>query len=67
MMRLHSGDYFGELALIFDQPRAATVTAVGPVKCVKLNRRSFKALLGPCEDILKRNMKTYHQYISTSI
>ena len=35
---LESGDYFGEISLLLDQPRAATVTAVGELKCVKLDR-----------------------------
>ena len=36
--RLGSSDYFGEIALLLDRPRAATVTAKGPLKCVKLDR-----------------------------
>lgn len=28
-----TGNYFGELALIQNQPRAASAFAVGPVKC----------------------------------
>ncbi len=36
--RLGPSDYFGEIALILDRPRAATVTARGPLKCVKLDR-----------------------------
>jgi CRP-like cAMP-binding protein len=35
---LGPSDYFGEIALILDRPRAATVTAKGPLKCVKLDR-----------------------------
>ena len=35
---LGPSDYFGEIALILDRPRAATVTASGPLKCVKLDR-----------------------------
>ena len=31
-------DYFGEIALMLDRPRAATVTAEGHLKCVKLDR-----------------------------
>lgn len=28
----------GEIALLLDRPRAATVVANGPLKCVKLDR-----------------------------
>lgn len=66
---LHTSDYFGERALIMNQPRAATVVTLGPVKCVRLERDKFTRLLGPCEDILRRNMQTYqsvlHQPSST--
>ena len=36
--RLRSSEYFGEVALLLDQPRAATVRAVGELRCVKLDR-----------------------------
>jgi cAMP-dependent protein kinase regulator len=65
--RLHAGDYFGEMALMFDQPRAATVKASGDVKTVRLDRQSFKRLLGSCEDLLKRNMSVYNMIISKQI
>ena len=35
---LGASDYFGEIALMLDRPRAATVTAQGQLKCVKLDR-----------------------------
>lgn len=60
--RLHKGDYFGELALLTDKPRAATVTAVGPTECVCLDTKAFIRLLGPCVDILKRNAANYRRY-----
>jgi cAMP-dependent protein kinase regulator len=65
--KLKKGDYFGEMALMFDQPRAATVKASGDVKTIRLDRQSFKRLLGPCEDVLKRNMTVYNQIISKQI
>eukprot|EP00742_Colponemidia_sp_Colp-10_P001162 GILJ01001253.1.p1 GENE.GILJ01001253.1~~GILJ01001253.1.p1 ORF type:complete len:430 (+),score=65.78 GILJ01001253.1:59-1291(+) len=57
--RLRCGDYFGEIALIKDQPRAATVTAVGTTKVLGLEKDAFRRLLGPLEEILQRNMETY--------
>lgn len=54
-----SGDYFGELALLHGEPRAANVIATTVLKCVTLDRGSFKRMLGPLEDILKRNASKY--------
>lgn len=41
-MTYRKGDYFGELALINDEPRAATVTATSRCKTVSIDRGSFK-------------------------
>lgn len=42
---LTPGDFFGELALIEDHPRSATVTAVDPTECVLYVAWEFTALL----------------------
>jgi cAMP-dependent protein kinase regulator len=48
------GDYFGELALLDDKPRAASVIAKTDVKVARLGRDGFKRLLGPVEQIMRR-------------
>lgn len=57
-------DYFGELALLSDAPRQATVRAKGRLKLASIDRDSFKRLLGPLEDLLKRNTSKYEKYMS---
>lgn len=47
------GDYFGELSLLNNDKRRATVRAVRPTVCLTLGRETFKRLLGPLETILK--------------
>jgi len=61
---LGPSDYFGEIALMLDRPRAATVTARGALKCAQLDRARFERLLGPCADILKRNIELYNSFVS---
>uniref|UniRef100_A0A6A7FTI7 cAMP-dependent protein kinase regulatory subunit-like isoform X2 n=1 Tax=Hirondellea gigas TaxID=1518452 RepID=A0A6A7FTI7_9CRUS len=65
--RLKRSDYFGEIALLLDRPRAATVTADGPLKCVKLDRARFERVLGSCSDILKRNIEQYNSFIALTV
>jgi CRP/FNR family transcriptional regulator, cyclic AMP receptor protein len=50
--RLSSGDWFGEIALIWESPRrTATVTAAGPVRFFVLTRQAFRGLIGHHPDI----------------
>ena len=58
-----SGDYFGELALLKGEPRAASIVADTNCKCISLDRMAFKRLLGPLEDILQRNSESYVKYM----
>ena len=42
---LKSGDFFGEIALVSDAPRTATVTTSSPVRALVVTDRSFRTLL----------------------
>ena len=43
-------EYFGERALIKEEPRKATIKAVGEVECLVLERAAFMKLLLPSAD-----------------
>jgi len=57
------GEYFGELGLVNHMPRAATVAAKEDVRVAFLDVSAFERLLGPCMDIMKRNMDEYEQQL----
>ena len=60
LIRVREGDYFGERALITNEVRAATVTAVSNCTLLKLDRNAFSLLLGPLEDIMKKKVESYN-------
>ena len=43
--QLGSGNYFGEVALIKDQPRNANVTAIEDTTCYVLDREEFRNVI----------------------
>jgi cAMP-dependent protein kinase regulator len=55
VMHYKKGDYFGELALLNDAPRAASVVSKTEVKVAMLGKDGFQRLLGPVEAIMRRN------------
>ncbi|PHH70233.1 hypothetical protein CDD80_6155 [Ophiocordyceps camponoti-rufipedis] len=60
----HKGDFFGELALLNDAPRAASVAASSDVKVATLGKNAFQRLLGPVEGILRR---TKYEDVETGV
>ena len=54
VLHYKKGDFFGELALLNDAPRAASVVASSDVKVATLGKNAFQRLLGPVEGILRR-------------
>jgi cAMP-dependent protein kinase regulator len=58
------GGYFGERALIKGEPRYANIIVKSDIaRVISLDRTSFKRLLGPIEDLLKRNMEKYQTFV----
>jgi CRP-like cAMP-binding protein len=51
---LRAGDFFGEIALVEDTPRTATVTATTPVRLLVITDRAFKQLLGKQPELQRK-------------
>lgn len=61
--RCSRGQYFGELALVTNKPRAASAYAEGDVKCLVIDVQAFERLLGSCKEIMKRNIAHYEEQL----
>ena len=61
-MQYQAGTYFGERALLMNDLRAASIIATSDVQVLSLERATFKRLLGPLDDILRRNMEVYKKF-----
>jgi len=65
---LGPADYFGEIALLLNQPRRATVTvSSNELKAVRLDKNGFEAVMGPCSNILRRHIQNYSSAISLKL
>jgi len=60
--KLGPSDFFGEMALLKDEPRFASIVATAPTTCMKLDRATFKQLLGG-EDLLSREAARRQQEV----
>jgi CRP-like cAMP-binding protein len=59
LAELGAGDFFGEMALIEENRRNATVTAISPMSLVVMTRASFRAL--------DRSMPQVHATVAKAI
>lgn len=61
---IDTGACFGEVALITKEPRNATVTASSNVVAGVLDVNAFERLLGPCKNIMARNIDKYAEELA---
>jgi CRP/FNR family cyclic AMP-dependent transcriptional regulator len=66
MPSLGPGDFFGEIALIADAPRTATVTAVTPVHALVITDRAFRELLRKSPGIQGKVLEAVASRFATS-
>jgi len=55
---LQDGDFFGEMALVSDAPRNATVTALAPLRVLVITDRGFRGLLHDSPSIQLKVLQT---------
>jgi CRP/FNR family transcriptional regulator, cyclic AMP receptor protein len=51
---LRGGDFFGEIALVSQRPRTATVTTASPVRALVVTEQSFRSLLADAPDVQRK-------------
>lgn len=60
---LNKGEYFGEIALLNNEPRRATIRATGEgASVISVSQEDFTAVLGPIRDRLAKDIDRYPQY-----
>ena len=58
---LGAGDYVGEIALVADVPRTATVTATSPVRLLVITDRAFRSVLEQMPSIATKVLQSLGQ------
>ena len=67
LRRLGAGDFFGEIALIWDSPRrTATVTAATPLRFFVLTRQAFRSLIDHHPDIERNVLEVLEERVQTT-
>jgi len=57
------GEYFGERALLMNEPRAANIVVTSDqITLISMERATFIRMMGPLEDLLKRNLALYEKF-----
>ena len=64
---MKAGDFFGEIALVANSPRTATVTATTPVRVLVVTERSFKSLLEHSPEIQRKALKALAERLAPTV
>ena len=55
---LGPGDFLGEMALLEDLPRSATVTSTSPMRLLEMHRRDFSSVLDEAPHLARKMLAT---------
>lgn len=58
LAELTSGDFLGEMALLEDLPRSATVVTTAPSRVLEMHRRDFSAVLDDAPHLARKMLAT---------
>ena len=61
LRELGAGDFIGEIALVSDVPRTATVTATSPVRLLVITDRAFRGLIEQMPSIATKVLQSLGQ------
>jgi len=58
---LQEGDFFGEIALLEDKPRSATIVAVDDLEVYTLDKKSFRDAIDSTASFKEQLLKVFYQ------
>ena len=64
---MRAGDFFGEIALVTDHPRTATVTTATPVRALVIIDRAFRELLRTNPEMQRKVLEAVASRLTNSL